>query len=162
MEPDPRIGPTTTVVKRPETRNIGRCRRILHRPHQTRFSPACASSSEVFWCNISSAPSSRARIIFSTIIDYSCAAYKAIIFSLKVSRHNIREIRGGEVLGPMGREFYVLSVSGLPPIPPTRKYHHPATLLTQSLQPKNSLPNGPKTSPLLTSLMLSQKTFRLI
>ncbi len=46
-----------------------------------------------------------ACIIFRTIIDYSFAAYKAIIFSLMVSRLNIREVRGGGVLGLMGREF---------------------------------------------------------
>ena len=35
-----------------------------------------------------------ARIIFSTILDYSFAAYKAIIFSLMACRLNIREVRG--------------------------------------------------------------------
>ena len=36
-----------------------------------------------------------ARIIFSTILDYSFAAYKTIIFSLKVCGLNIREVREG-------------------------------------------------------------------
>ncbi len=48
-----------------------------------------------------------------------------------------------------------------PPLPPTRNYHHPPTLQTQSLQPMNSLHIGPRTSPPLTSLMLSRQTFRL-
>ncbi len=42
----------------------------------------------------------RARSIFSTIIDYSFAAYyNGIIFSPMVSRLNIREVRRGEVPG---------------------------------------------------------------
>ncbi len=43
----------------------------------------------------------QAHIIFSTI-DYSIAAYKVIIFSLVVSRLNIREVRGSEVQGHWG------------------------------------------------------------
>ena len=46
-----------------------------------------------------------ACIIFSTVTDCSLAAYKAIILSLMVSQLNIRKVRGGGVLGPMGREF---------------------------------------------------------
>ena len=48
-----------------------------------------------------------------------------------------------------------------PELPPTRNYHHTPTLPTHSLQPMNSLPIGLRTSPPLTSLMLSQQTFRL-
>ncbi len=55
----------------------------------------------------------------------------------------------------------MLLVLGFPPLPPTRNYHHPPTLPTQSLQTKKSLPIAPKTSPPLTSLLLSQQTFRL-
>ncbi len=55
----------------------------------------------------------------------------------------------------------MLLVLGFPPLPPTRNYHHPPTLPTQSLQPMNSRPIGPRTSPPLTSLILSQQTFRL-
>ncbi len=43
-----------------------------------------------------------ACVIFSTIIDYIFAAYKAIIFSLMVSGLNIREVRGGKVQGHWG------------------------------------------------------------
>ena len=101
----------------------------------------------------------RARNIFSTIIDYSFEAYKVIIFSLKVCRVNIREVREGEVPGHW-RGIYVLLVLGFPHSHPIyRNYNHPPTLSTQSLQPMNSLPIGPRTSPPL--LMLSQQTFRL-
>ncbi len=56
----------------------------------------------------------------------------------------------------------MLLVLGFPqPLLPTRNYHHPPTLPTQSLQPMNSLSIGPRTSPPLTSLMLSRQTFRL-
>ncbi len=47
-------------------------------------------------------------LLFSTLIISSSLQLsdrKVIIFSLKVCRLNIREVRGGEVLGPMGREF---------------------------------------------------------
>ncbi len=47
-------------------------------------------------------------ILFSALVISSfpqLSARKVIIFSLKVCRLNIREVRGGEVLGPMGREF---------------------------------------------------------
>ena len=47
-------------------------------------------------------------VLFSALIISSTlqlSARKVIIFSLKVCLLNIREVRGGEVLGPMGREF---------------------------------------------------------
>ena len=60
----------------------------------------------------------------------------------------------------IGEGIHVLSVLGFPPLQSTRNYHHPPTLPTQSL--KNSLPIGPRNSPLTsTCLMLSQQTFRL-
>ena len=61
----------------------------------------------------------------------------------------------------IGDGIHVLLVLGFPPLPPNRNYNRPPTLSTQSLQLKNSLPIGPRTSPPLTSLMLSQQTFRL-
>ena len=96
-----------------------------------------------------------ARIIFSTIIDYSLADYKVIIFSLKVCQPNIREVREGEVLGHWRREFMCFWYWVFP-----HSDHH-ATLTTQYLQPMNSLPIDPRNSPPLTSLMLSQQTLRL-
>ena len=60
-----------------------------------------------------------------------------------------------------GEGIHVHSVLGFPPLLPTQNYHHPPTLPTQSVQPKISLPIGPRTSLLLTSLMLSQQTLRL-
>ena len=47
-------------------------------------------------------------VLFSAIIISSSLQLsdrKVIIFSLKVCRFNIREVRGGEILGPMVREF---------------------------------------------------------
>ncbi len=46
-------------------------------------------------------------IIFSAYYKLISKAFsrKKNIFSLKVCRHNIREVRGAEVLGPMGRVF---------------------------------------------------------
>ncbi len=47
-------------------------------------------------------------VLFSALIisSYSqLSVGKVIIFSLKVSRLKIREVRGGEVLGPMGWKF---------------------------------------------------------
>ena len=49
-------------------------------------------------------------VLFSAVIIRSSlhlSAEKAIIFSLKVCRLNIREVREGGALGPMGREFLV-------------------------------------------------------
>ena len=49
-------------------------------------------------------------VIFSALTISSSpqlSARKVIIFSLMVSQLNNREARGGEVLGPMGREFMV-------------------------------------------------------
>ncbi len=46
--------------------------------------------------------------LFSVLIISSSpqlSAHNVIIFSLKVCRLNIREVRIGEVLGPIGREF---------------------------------------------------------
>ncbi len=96
--------------------------------------------------------------MFSTILDYSLAAYKAIILSLKVRRLYSREVRGGEVQGHWGGNSCAF-VLGFPPLPPTRNYI--PTLPTESLQPMNSLPIGPRTSPSLTSLMSSRQTFRM-
>ena len=81
------------------------------------------------------------HVIFSTIIDHSFAAYKVIVFSLKVCRLNIKEVRESEVLGHWGGNSCVL-VLGFCPLPPTRNYHHPLTLPTQFLQTMNSLPIG--------------------
>ncbi len=47
-------------------------------------------------------------VLFSALIistSPQLSAGKAIIFSLKVCQLNIRDVRGGEVLRPMGREF---------------------------------------------------------
>ncbi len=73
-----------------------------------------------------------ARIIFCTIIDYSLAAYKVIIFSLKVWRLNIREVRGGDVPGHWGGNSYAFYI-GFPPIPT-----HPE--LPQPSNPPNPIP----------------------
>ena len=46
--------------------------------------------------------------LFSALIISSyplLSARKVIIFSLKVCCLNVREVRAGEILGPMGREF---------------------------------------------------------
>ncbi len=105
-------------------------------------------------------PQDGVRIIFSTITEYSFATYKVIIFSLKACWLNIREVRGGEVQDHWGGNSCAFGI-GFSPLPPTRNYHHPPSLPTQSLQPLNFLPIGPRTSPLLTSLMLSHQTYRL-
>ncbi len=59
-------------------------------------------------------------------------------------------------LRAIGERIHVLSVLDIPHSPPTWNYCHPPTLPTQSLQPVHSLPIGPRYSPLLTSLTLSE------
>ncbi len=55
------------------------------------------------------------RIIFSTIIDYSFAAYKVIIFSLKVLYIDLTLERSGEVtFRAIGEGIHLLLVLGFP------------------------------------------------
>ena len=67
------------------------------------FSPPClATINHFLWAGIKSVWKRLARIIFSTLIDYSFAANKVIVFSLKVCRLNIREVRRGDFPGHWG------------------------------------------------------------
>ncbi len=100
-----------------------------------------------------------ARIIFSIILDYSFAA--KLLFSAQWSPTSTLGMSGEGRLWAIGEEIHVLLVLGFPLLPFTLNYHHPPTLPTPSLQPEHSLPIGPRISPLLTSLMLSQQTLRL-
>ncbi len=80
-----------------------------------------------------------ARIIFSTIIDYSFAAYKVIIFSLMVSQLNIREVREGEVQGHWGANSRAFSI-GFSPTPTQLELPPPSN-------PPNPIPTAHKFPP---------------
>ncbi len=76
----------------------------------------------------------RTRIIFRTIIDYSFAAYRVMIFSLKDRQLNIRETRK-VTFRANGEGIEVLSVLGFP-------HSHPPRTNT-TIQPSQPNPSRP-------------------
>ncbi len=74
-------------------------------------------------------------IIFSTIvIDYSFAAHKVIISSLKVCRLNIREVREDQVPGHWGGNSRAFGIG----FSPTPTHSELATTTLQPSQPNPS------------------------